>query len=351
MWKLPYEIDFNNTEITKKLIEANYSLGELNGLIQILPNSDIILSIMTLRESKDSSAIENVITTYDKLYKEILNNNHGKTSTKEVLNYKEAIYSGAKLLKNNGFLSSNMIIDIHSKLMNQVAGIRKLPRTVIKNDTTNEIVHTPPQKYNEIIDYLNNLEDYINNNEDNDPLINMALIHYQFESIHPFYDGNGRTGRILNILYLMLKNKIYIPILYLSKFINESRDKYYGLLSLCNQDINNINDFVIYMLDGIIETTKLTKNMAVKIIELIETSDILLKEKLPNIYKHEIVLHLFKNLYTKNEVFRNDLKISRNTATKYLKFLEEEGFVISEKVGNEVIYKNAQLFNIVEENH
>lgn len=305
MTKFPHQINLKSNEIMEKLIEANYVLGNLNGLVQILPNPDIVLSIMTLRESKDSSAIENIITTYDKLYKEILDDKREKTSSKEVLNYKDAIYTGAGLINKNNFLSINMIIDTHSKLLGHFTGIRKLPGTVIRNDLTGEIVHTSPQSHDEIIDYLSNLEKFINYNNDNDPLVNMAIIHYQFESIHPFYDGNGRTGRILNILYLMLKNKIDIPIIYLSKYIKERRDEYYELLSLCNNDINNI-------------------------------------------YKSEIVIHLFKNMYTKNELFRNDLNISRNTATRYLKLLEEEGFVISEKVGNEVIYKNVHLFNIIE---
>ena len=348
MTKLPYQINLKSNEIMEKLVEANYVLGNLNGLVQILPNPDIVLSIMTLRESKDSSAIENIITTYDKLYKEILDDKREKTSSKEVLNYKDAIYTGAGLINKNNFLSINMIIDIHSKLLGHFTGIRKLPGTVIRNDLTGEIVHTPPQSPDEIIDYLSNLEKFINYNNDNDPLVNMAIIHYQFESIHAFYDGNGRTGRILNILYLMLKNKIDIPIIYLSKYINERRDEYYELLSLCNNDINNIDKFIIFMIDGIKETSSYAIKMVKMIIDLIDLSNQLMIDKLPNIYKSKIVIHLFKNMYTKNEIFRNDLNISRNTATRYLKLLEEEGFVISEKVGNEVIYKNVHLFNIIE---
>jgi Fic family protein len=211
---------------------------------------------------------------------------------------------------------------------------------------TNEIVHTPPQLESDIRDLLKNLEEYINSETEYDPLIQLALLHFQFESIHPFYDGNGRTGRILNILYLVLKQKINQPILYLSKYIIENKSQYYDLLKLCNQDISHIGDFVSYILNGIYETSKYTISMILRINELIILTKEAMKERLADIYSDEIISHLFSYLYTKNEFFRDSLGISRPTATKYLKELEKEGFLVSERVGKEVVYKNIQLLNI-----
>lgn len=349
MKKLPYNVNLKTKEILEQLNKSNYALGKLNGSLEMLPNPDIVLSIMTLRESKDSSAIENIITTYDELYKDIVADELKSVSSKEVLRYKNAIYMGQELIDQNGYLTTNMIIDIHYVLTGFKTGVRKLPGTVIKNDLTNEAVHMPPQSHEEIIGYLNNLEKYINEDNDNDPLINMAIIHYQFESIHPFYDGNGRTGRIINILYLILKDKINKPILYLSKYINDNREQYYKLFQRTNMDIKNIGEFILYLLKGIETTANLTISIIKEITKSIELTTKLIKDKLPNIYNDGLVTHLFKNIYTKNELYRDSLKVSRNTATRHLKLLEEAGFLISEKVGKEVIYKNVQIFNLIKE--
>ena len=176
----------------------------------------------------------------------------------------------------------------------------------------------------------------------------MGVIHYQFETIHPFYDGNGRTGRILNILYLVMLNKLSYPILYLSKYIIQNKDEYYTLLRECNDDEENIRKFVRYMLKGITVTADFTIQFIYEIIQSMEQTTLLMKERLPKIYSKELVEYLYYEFYTKNEFLRNELKISRSTANKYLKLLEEQGFVISEKVGKEVIYKNVALFDLME---
>lgn len=349
MIKLPINIDLNKVEILKQLNKANNKIGELKGVVSLLPNPNLVLNLISISESKDSSAIENIITTYDEIYKELISNDSIGSKPKEVLNYKKAVEYGTLLVNSNGFINTNTIINIQKIIEPNKAGIRKLPGTVILNDITGEIVHTPPQEETKIRDLMANLESYINENDDYDPLIQMALIHFQFESIHPFYDGNGRTGRILNILYLVLKEKINEPILYLSKYIVENKEDYYKLLRLCNQDIKYINDFVIYMLKGIEKTSIYTINLIIKINEKIELTKKMMQETLPNIYRYEIVEHIFSHMYTKNEFFRNSLNISRATATKYLKLLVKEGFLITERVGKEVIYKNVQLFNLIKE--
>ena len=343
---LPFDVNLNTIEILKKLSVANNGIGELKGIINILPNPNLILSLINVGESKDSSAIENIITTYEDIFKELITKKSISKTSKEVLNYKNAIEHGYKELNEKGFISTNSIVNIQGIIEPNMGGIRKLPGTVIKNMETNAIVHTPPQNEKEIRELLKNLEDFMNSENEYDPLINMALIHFQFESIHPFYDGNGRTGRILNILYLVLKEKIQSPILYLSKFIIENKNKYYELLHECNEDVDNIPKMVLFILEGVIQTSRYTIELVLKINELINMTKVEMKLRLPSLYSEEIVNHLFGYIYTKNEFFRNELGISRPTATKYLKELEKEGFIVSERVGKEVVYKNIQLLNI-----
>lgn len=349
MNELPFNINLNEIEILKELNTANNHIGELKGVLKILPNPDIILSLINLSESKDSSAIENIITTYDEIFKVIVSKRPMAGKPKEVINYKYAIEHGLVLMRQKGFISTNILIEVQNIIEQNKGGIRKLPGTVIINDKTNEIVHTPPQNETDIRELMSNLELFINQNNDYDPLVQMALIHFQFESIHPFYDGNGRTGRILNILYLVLKDKLSEPILYLSKYIMENKEDYYTLLKKCNEDIKHIKDFVIYILKGVSETSQNTINLILRINQSIELTKEMMKKRLPDIYKYEIVEHLFSYMYTKNEFFREHLRISRATATKYLKLLEKEGFIISEQLGKEVIYKNVQLLNLVKE--
>jgi Fic family protein len=346
MKTLPFNINLDTVEILKELSLANNSIGELKGVMNLLPNPNIILSLLAVGESKDSSAIENIITTYEDIYKEMITKKPISRAAKEVNNYKKAIDIGFDELKNKGCISTNTLVSIQEIIEPNKGGIRRLPGTVIKNMDTNEIIHTPPQSESDIRDLLKNLEEYLNNVDEYDPLIQLALIHFQLESIHPFYDGNGRTGRILNILYLVLKGKINQPILYLSKFIIENKNRYYELLKICNQDIKNIDEFVSYILKGIYETSNYTISMILRVNELINITKETMKERLDDIYSDELITHLFSYLYTKNEFFRESLNVSRPTATKYLKALEKEGFLVSERVGKEVVYKNIQLLNI-----
>lgn len=347
MFKLPLSIDLNDVETLKLLSNANNKVGELKGIINQLPNPQILLNAITLGEAKDSSEIENIVTTYDEIYKEMTSESSISANAKEVLRYRRAISLGFEELKRNGFISIRSLINIQNCIESDKGGIRKLPGTVIKNTRTGEILHTPPQSEAEILDYLSNLEKYINQDNEYDPLINMGVIHYQFETIHPFYDGNGRTGRILNVLFLVMMNKLSYPVLYLSRYIIQNKDEYYTLLRECNNNEENIRIFVRYMLKGIEATSDFTIRFIDEIIQSMEQTAMLMKERLPKIYSKELVEYLYYEFYTKNEYLRNEFKISRSTANKYLKLLEEQGFVISEKVGKEVIYKNVALFNLM----
>jgi Fic family protein len=350
MYKLPFNYNYDDIDILKALNKANSKLGELNGIINTMPNPNIILNAVILGEAKESSEIENIVTTFDEVFKEITLNNQDSAS-KEVVNYRQAVLYGYNLVKENGFISSKMLEDIHHIIEPNVGGIRKIPGTVIMNTKTKEVLHNPPQDEREIRDYLSNLEKYINYNEleDTDPLIKMSMIHYQFESIHPFHDGNGRTGRILNVLYLVLQEKLSLPILYLSKYVNSTKQEYYKFLHDMRIDSKYIKDYLLYMINGVYETSIFTLNFIDKFRNSMDGCKVLLKDKNPKLYSEELVEYLFYDFYTKNEYLRERLSISRNTASKYLNELEELGILSSEQVGKEKIYKNNYLYDLIKE--
>ena len=231
--KLSLEQDVESKAILKKLTVAHKALAELKGVVSSIPNENILINTLGLQEAKDSSAIENIITTHDDIYKAELNLTSFKSlDAKEIQNYISALKKGFGLISRNKILTNNDIIDIQAELEKNNAGFRRLPGTALKNRTTGEIVYTPPQDYATIQELMQNLEQFINDNTMSsfDPLVKMAIIHYQFESIHPFYDGNGRTGRIINILYLVMNELLDLPILYLSRYIIQNKGKYYKLL-------------------------------------------------------------------------------------------------------------------------
>lgn len=348
MTKLPYSFNFDDVDILKALVKANHKLGQLNGAINLLPNPYVIFNAITLGEAKESSEIENIVTTFDEIFKEM---SYSKTNpaSKEVLNYRQAMLRGFELLRENGFISTNHIIEIHHIVEPEAGDLRKLPGTVIMNTKTGEVLHTPPQNIEEISDYLSNLEKYINISdlEDTDPILKMAVIHFQFESIHPFYDGNGRTGRMLNVLYLTLSKKLDIPILYLSKYINRNRAKYYEVLNATQENISNIKEYLLFMIQGIYEMSEFTLKFINSFMETMNNATQIVKERCPKIYSQELIEHLFFDFYTKNEYLCEKLGISRNTSSKYLHELAEAGILVEEKIGKTKIYKNAFLYNLI----
>lgn len=345
---LPFDYNYNDVEILKALNRTNHKLGELNGALSFLPNPFVIFNAITLGEAKESSEIENIVTTFDELFKEMtlpIND----TASKEVLNYRQAMLTGFNVLRENGFISVNQIIDIHRIIEPSTGDIRKIPGTVIKNTKTGDVIHTPPQSMDDILVCLSNLEKYINypELEDIDPILKMAIIHFQFESIHPFYDGNGRTGRILNILYLTLSKKIDLPVLYLSKYINRNRSKYYACLNAVQSNMNNLKPYLLFMIDGVYEMSVFTLDFIHSFIKVMDFAENLIKEKLPKIYSQELVEHIFYDFYTKNEKICEKLGVSRNTSSKYLHELVDSGVLIEEKIGQNKIYKNAFLYDLI----
>ena len=348
---LPYKnVNLKTNKILEQLTLSSRALAELKGYANTIPNIHILINAVTINEAKDSSAIENIVTTHDDIYKVLTESGYKTESAKEVVDYRNAIWLGYEQIKKDGYINTNTIVKIQETIEHNNAGIRKLPGTELKNSLTGETIYTLPQNEQEIKKYLKNLEDFINNNEDNiDPLIKVCLIHYQFESIHPFYDGNGRTGRILNILYLVLNNLIDSPILYLSKYINKTKQEYYKLFNEV-RDNNNFEDWILYILKGIEITSKETITLIEKIQNEMKTYKEEFRNKLPKIYSKELLESLFYEVYTKISYIERACNVTRLTASSYLNQLEEIGLLESEKVGRERLYKNTRLIKLLSEN-
>lgn len=344
---LPFnDYDLKTPRILESLNEASRSLAELKGFANSIPNQYILINAITINEAKDSSEIENIVTTHDSIYKVLTESGFKDESAKEVVDYRSAIWRGYEIIKEKEFISTNILVELQGMIEHNKAGIRKNPGTKLINSKTGEVIYTPPQDEKEIRDLLKNLEDYINENDDVDPLIKMALIHYQFESIHPFYDGNGRTGRILNVLYLVLNNLLDSPILYLSNYINKNKDEYYRLFTEFREN-SNYEDWIIYILKGIEETSKNT----VELIKLIQEEMEAYKQdfitKLPKIYSEELLDSLFYEVYTRINYIEERCHVTRQTAAIYLNSLVEAGLLEFEKIGRESIYKNTRLINLL----
>jgi len=346
--KLPLIQDVETKKVLKKLASAHRALAELKGVVSSIPNENILINTLGLQEAKDSSAIENIITTHDDVFKATLNLEGFKSlNAKEVQNYISALKKGFELIKKNKILTNNDIISIQSELEKNNAGFRKVPGTALKNATTGEIIYTPPQDYDTIRDLMTNLEQYINDSSISkfDTLVKMAIIHYQFESIHPFYDGNGRTGRIINVLYLVMNDLLNLPVLYLSRYIIDHKADYYKLLQEV-RETDNWENWVLYMLDGVEEISKETIVLIEKIKDLIFEYKNLLRNNY-KFYSQDLLNNLFKHPYTKIEFIENDLGVSRITASKYLNLLAKDNVLKKEKLGTGNYYVNEKLIQIL----
>ena len=350
---LPLPYDLETKPILRQANLANKKLAELKGVALTIPNEDILLNTLILQEAKDSSEVENIVTTHDDLYRADLDLKQAliNAPTKEVLNYRRAMTRGFTLIRNSKLLTNNIIKQIQSELEMNSAGFRTVPGTTLKNNR-GEVVYTPPQDGNEIIRLMDNLERFINDKDmsDIDPLIKTAIIHHQFESIHPFYDGNGRTGRIITILYLVINDLIDLPILYLSRYITHNKAEYYRLLQeVRNNDGNNKQeweDWILFMLKGIEETSAET----IRLVKGISALMMEYKQKLRPLflkqYKHELLNNLFSHPYTKIEFIERDMMVQRQTASKYLDMIVDTGLLSKIKLGRSNYYMNIKLIDL-----
>ncbi|TDM05988.1 MAG: addiction module protein [Ideonella sp. MAG2] len=337
---------FETPLILKKLARAGRALAELKGVAAAIPNQGILINTLGLQEAKDSSEIENIVTTHDELFKDDADPEaFANPAAKEVLRYRQALRVGFEQVRGTGLLTCNQIIAIQSELERNNAGFRKLPGTALK-DGAGRTVYTPPQDPTDIVEKMRQLERFMNEPSvfDADPLIKMALIHHQFESIHPFYDGNGRTGRIVNVLYLVKEGLLDIPVLYLSQHIVRTKADYYRLLQTV-RDEDRWEDWVLYMLEAVETTAQQT----IRTVQAIKAALMDYKHRIRaqhKFYSQDLINNLFTHPYTKIDFLQRDLGVSRLTATKYLDLLADTGFVQKQKIGRSNYYINQTLQQI-----
>jgi Fic family protein len=346
LWQLP-AARFERPDILKKLTTASRRLAELKGVAASIPNQGILINTLGLQEAKDSSAIENIVTTHDELFREAaFPEAASSAAAKEVANYSQALRVGFTDVTATGLLTNNHILKIQAELERNSAGFRKLPGTALKA-SEGRTVYTPPQDPAAIVAHMTDLERFINDEAllDVDPLIKMALIHHQFESIHPFYDGNGRTGRIINVLYLVKQGLLEIPVLYMSRHIVRTKADYYRLLQEVRES-DTWEEWVLYMLEAIEQTAA----AGIETIQAIKGVFLDYKHRIRanfKFYSQDLINNLFSHPYTKIEFIQKDLNVSRLTATRYLDLLADGGFVQKQKIGRSNYYINRPLYGIL----
>ena len=344
--KLPPSVVFETAKVLKKAVSANKALAELKGMTRLIPHPTLLLNTLTLEEARDSSEIENIVTTRDKLYRALASNLKSvDPATKEVLRYREALWYGFDVVKKRKLITTNIILDIQKTLIHNNAGVRKLPGTQLVNDATGKVRYTPPEGERLIRDLLSNVEKFLNTENGIDPLVRLALLHYQFEAIHPFYDGNGRTGRILNVLYLVHAGLLDLPILYMSRYIIQHRNAYYKLLRSVTTD-ETWEEWILFMLDAVEQTSLDTIEKVNKIRGLLDATIEKVKKELPSIYTKELVELLFEQPYCKVNFLVDAEIVERKTAAKYLDLLVENGLLKKQAVGKESVYLNVPLYSL-----
>ena len=344
---LPPSEKIETIPVLKKALSAARAMAELKGIGETIPSQAILLTTITLQEARASSEIENIVTTSDALFRAYASEGQTDPMTKEVLRYREAMWEGYNALRKRPFLTTEMFIRIVQTIRENNAGIRNVPGTKIANPSTGKIIYTPPEGESIIRDKLSNLQEYIHADDGIDPLVKMAVIHYQFEAIHPFTDGNGRTGRILNILYLVHKGVLELPVLYLSRHMIENRTDYYRRLRSVTEK-GAWEPWILYMLEAVEKTAHQTRQMILEIRSLLDETLAYSKANLPaRVYSKELIELLFRQPYTKVKFLVDEGLAERKTAASYLKAFEKIGILESRKVGKENLYLNKKLYKLL----
>ena len=350
---LPLAFDVESKEILRQVNKANRALAELKGVATSIPNGAILINTLALQEAKESSEIENIVTTQDDLYKAEIDVEKQliTAATKEVLRYRETLQLGFQLVKEEAQLSNKIVKKIQMYLVGNQAGFRSQAGTMLKNGQ-GETVYTPPQSRDDIERAMANLEAFINRPEmcEIDPLIKMAIIHHQFESIHPFYDGNGRTGRIINVLYLVINRLLDLPILYLSRYITQNESQYYSLIQAISdkgeENSREWQEWILFILKGVEQTALDTTRLVQGISALMQRHKQTLRPLFGKNYRHELLNNLFYHPYTKIEFMQRDLMVQRKTAAKYLNVMVEAKVLVVVKIGRENYYINRELMEL-----
>jgi Fic family protein len=348
---LPPKEELENKRVLKATVLARAALAELKGVAESIPNQHIFINAITLQEAKASSEVENIITTNDRLYQAFSTSSlEVDQATKEVLRYREALWTGHEaLLGKHGIMTVNAFVDIQQRILQHNESVRRLPGTALKNPK-GETVYTPPEGEDVILAKLKNLEQFLNDDDMSpfDPLVKMALAHYQFEAIHPFSDGNGRTGRILNVLYLVSKGLLNAPILYLSKYIIDNKLDYYRFLKRVTEQ-EDWEGWILFLLEAVRETSIQTTQKVRALKELLDWTLEEVKGKRPKIYSKELIESLFEQPYCRIGKLVDNKLASRNTASKYLNQLTEIGVLSLHRVGKESLYMNNRLFELLKD--
>ncbi len=331
--------------VWQALAEAHRYLAELKGLCEALPNRAILLDTLSIQEAKDSSEIENIITTHDELY---AYDKSGPSSpaAKEVQNWLAALRVGSGEVAQSGLIRLSTILRVQQEVEQNKAGFRRLPGTVLKNQASGAVVYEPPQDPAVIEKLMTDLVAFIHAEDELDPLLRMAVVHHQFESIHPFYDGNGRTGRILNLLVLQREGLLELPVLYLSRYITSTKPDYYRLLQT-PRETRSWPEWCAYLLKGVALTARSEIRLIKQLRELMQATKQRLRGELPKLYGQELLNNLFRHPYTKIEFVERDLGVSRITAAKHLDALAQHGFVEKQKIGRTNFYINRPLFTLL----
>jgi Fic family protein len=343
---LPPSQELETSAVLRKAIIANRRLAELKGTLTRMPNQGVLIDGIVLQEARLSSEIENIVTTNDELYIAAADENAASNpQAKEVLRYRQALWHGYEGIKTRS-LTTNLFIEIVEIIKGKNIGIRRVPGTKIANPLTKEVIYTPPEGENVIRDKLAKLEQFIHAENELDPLIKLALMHYQFEAIHPFTDGNGRTGRIINILYLVEQQLLHMPVLFLSRYILRNKAAYYEGLRRVTED-GAWESWILYILDAIAVTAEETQTQVINILESMNKTLALVKERAPKIYSKELIEIIYKNPYCKVQFIVDAGLVKRQAASNYLKTLESLDILHCVRVGVEKYYINDELLKLL----
>ena len=347
---LPLSVVLETPAVLRQLARAHRQLAELKGVAGTIPNESILIDTLALQEAKDSSEIENIVTTEDELFRgDAIAAQFPTLATKEVHSYAAALKLGFARVREQRFLRMDDVLAIQSTLLQSRIGLRTLPGTVLKNQGTGAVIYTPPQDPEEITRLMGNFLDYFHLGDEADapdPLVRMAVLHHQFESIHPFYDGNGRTGRILNLLHLVLHGLQDLPVLYLSRYIVRHKEDYYHHLQTVRES-GDWEAWILYILHAVEDTSRQTIAQVHAIRDLMQATKHRLRTELERLYSQDLINNLFRHPYTKIDFIERDLGVSRPTATKYLSDLCDAGFLRKSKLGRTNFYINEPLFKLL----
>lgn len=343
--RLPPAAEIETKAVLKQCAPARAALGELKQAAFLIPNQSMLINTLPLLEARASSEIENIVTTTDRLFRNLGNEENADPATKEALRYGRALFEGFSTLKEHP-LNTRTAERICSTIKGVEMSVRKVPGTQLINAATNEIVYTPPENETLLRDLLANWENYIHMETDLDPLIRLAVGHYQFEAIHPFTDGNGRTGRIINSLFLIQEELLTLPILYLSRYVIENRVEYYQLLQSVTAH-GEWEPWLIYIIKGIEDTARWTTAKITAINDLAGHTAAFINERLPKIYKRELVNLIFKLPYCRiGDVIAANIA-KRQTASAYLKRLVDIGVLQEVETAKEKLFVHPKLLRLI----